>query len=70
MTHTESALFQRMQELGYSQGCITVTLHITAQSKDVAREMLLYVTDGRPKEKRFIEKLTQVCSEYGIDGQG
>jgi hypothetical protein len=67
MTHTDAALFQRMQELGYSHGCCTVTLQIVSQSKDVAREMLLYATDGRPREKRFIEKLGQVCSEYGVE---
>lgn len=30
-------------------------------------DMLLFVTDGKPSERRFMEKLADVCEEYGIE---
>ena len=67
LTHTEQALYAAMQERRYSHGCCLVALQLLSGHKEAIREMLLYVTDGRPSEKRFTEKLGSVCEQYGIE---
>ena len=67
MTHSEQALFAAMQERRYSHGCCVVALHLLSGHREAIRDMLLYVTDGKPSEKRFTEKLAEVCGRYGIE---
>ncbi len=67
MTRTEQALYAAMQERRYSHGCCVVALHLLSGHMDAAREMLLYVTDGKPSERRFTEKLADICRQYGIE---
>lgn len=67
MTHSEQALFAAMQERHYSHGCCVVAFHLLSGHREAVRDMLLYVTDGKPSEKRFTEKLAEVCGRYGIE---
>lgn len=55
-----------MQERRYSHGCCAVAIHILAGHREAVQEMLLYVTYGKPSERRFTEKLAEVCARYGI----
>ena len=67
MTLTEQALFAAMQERRYSHGCCVVALHLLSGHREAERDMLLYVTDVKPSEKRFTEKLADICRQYGIE---
>ncbi|MBO6223215.1 MAG: hypothetical protein J6N56_05505 [Bacteroidales bacterium] len=68
MTYNEAALFQAMQEHGFSTGCCTVTLHLLSGHNDAVNTMLLILTDKpHMRENRFVEELANICRDYGID---
>ena len=52
MTAKESAIFAQLQDLGYSQGLILTAMRILSQSKIAQEEVLLYLYDNQPTEKR------------------
>lgn len=56
-----------MQERRYSHGCCSATLQLLSGHKQAVNDMLLFVTDRKVSEKRFIEELGRVCHEYGIE---
>ena len=68
MTHTLSALFQQMQELGYSQGCCTVTPSCRLPFKRGSKGYAL-VHNRRASEGKvvLIEEFGRVCNQYGIN---
>ena len=61
LTAKELALLEQMQRMGYSQGTITVTLTMLRQSRDAQDELLLYIYEHHPSEKKFTERLAEVC---------
>lgn len=59
MTPNEAALVAQMEELYYSQGMITMALHILSNSKGKLRDALLYLLDKHPSEEDFISYISQ-----------
>ena len=62
MSPKELALLDQMQRLRYSQGLITTSLSILRQSREAQDEMLLYMYEHRPSERKFVERLASICA--------
>ena len=58
----ELALLDQMQRLRYSQGLITTSLSILRQSREAQDEMLLYMYEKHPSERKFVERLAAICA--------
>ena len=61
MSPKELALLDQMQRLHYSQGLITTALPILRQSREAQDEMLLYMYEKNPSERKFVERLAAIC---------
>lgn len=66
MTSKESALLAQMQDLGYSQGMIVTDMRILGQSKTAQDDALLYLYDEHPSESKFIDYISELCSNPKI----
>ena len=66
MSPKELALLDQMQRLRYSQGLITTSLSILRQSREAQDEMLLYMYEKRPSERKFVERLAAICASSGM----
>lgn len=64
----ELALLDQMQRLHYSQGLIETALPILRQSREVQDEMLLFMYEKNPGEKKFVEHLAAVCAAKLTNG--
>ena len=62
MSPKELALLDQMQRLRYSQGLITTSLSILRQSREAQDEMLLYMYEHHPSERKFVERLAAICA--------
>ena len=62
MSPKELALLDQMQRLHYSQGLVTTSLSILRQSREAQDEMLLYMYEKHPSEKKFVERLAAICA--------
>ena len=62
MTPKELALLDQMQRLHYSHGLITTALSILRQSREAQDEMLLYMYEKNPSERKFVERLAAICA--------
>ena len=62
MSPKELALLDQMQRLHYSQGLITTALSILKQSREAQDEMLLYMYEKNPSERKFVERLAAICA--------
>ena len=62
----ELALLDQMQRLQYSQGLITTSLSILRQSREAQDEMLLYMYEKHPSERKFVERLAAICASSGM----
>ena len=58
----ELTLLDQMQRLHYSQGLIVTSMSIMRQSREVQDEMLLFMYEKNPGEKKFVEHLAAVCA--------
>lgn len=58
----ELSLLDQMQRLQYSQGLITTALSILKQSREAQDEMLLYMYEKHPSERKFVERLAAICA--------
>ena len=58
----ELSLLGQMQRLRYSQGLITTALSILKQSHEAQDEMLLYMHEKNPSERKFVERLAAICA--------
>ncbi len=58
----ELSLLDQMQRLRYSQGLITTALSILRQSREAQDEMLLYMYEKHPSERKFVERLAAICA--------
>lgn len=58
----ELSLLDQMQRLRYSQGLITTALSILRQSREAQDEMLLYMYEKNPSERKFVERLAAICA--------
>ena len=58
----ELSLLDQMQRLRYSQGLITTSLSILRQSREAQDEMLLYMYEKHPSERKFVERLAAICA--------
>ena len=58
----ELSLLDQMQRLRYSQGLITTVLSILKQSREAQDEMLLYMYEKHPSERKFVERLAAICA--------
>ncbi|MBP5668301.1 MAG: hypothetical protein J6X32_09160 [Salinivirgaceae bacterium] len=58
----ELSLLDQMQRLRYSQGLITTALSILKQSREAQDEMLLYMYEKHPSERKFVERLAAICA--------
>ncbi len=58
----ELSLLDQMQRLRYSQGLITMALSILKQSREAQDEMLLYMYEKHPSERKFVERLAAICA--------
>lgn len=58
----ELALLDQMQRLRYSQGLITASLSILRHSREAQDQMLLYMYERHPSEKKFVERLAEICA--------
>lgn len=70
MTHNEQALFNRMQDMGYSHGLCITAIRILSQSGIAVTEMLAYVYDEHPNEDEFIQEMARICQACGLDPLG
>lgn len=61
MTAKESAIYDLLQDIGYSEGLILTAMKILGQSKAAQEEVLLYLYDNQPTEKEIIEYLAKIC---------
>lgn len=61
MTAKESACLAQMQDLGYSLCLVTTAMRIISESKEVQEEILLFLYDKHPSEKKFIKFLAEIC---------
>jgi len=62
MSPKELSLLYQMQRLRYSQGLIETALPILRQSREAQDEMLLYMYEKNPSEKKFVEHLAAICA--------
>ncbi len=63
----ELSLLDQMQRLRYSQGLIETALPILRQSREAQDEMLLFMYDQNPSEKKFVEHLAAICAaDYNL----
>ena len=62
MSPKELALLDQMQRLHYSQGLITTALSSLKQSREAQDEMLLYMYEKNPSERKFVERLAAICA--------
>ena len=69
MTSNEQALFDMMQELGYSHGLCITALQILSQDRLAVSEMLAYLYEEQPSEEAFIKEIVRICETYHLNNQ-
>ena len=62
MTTKEQALYNLLQDEGYSYGAMMTAMQILSQSREAMDDVIAYVYDEHPSEKELVEHIAQICS--------